>query len=49
MEKMVMDGEKSIGLRMIEKKLYNIVEVPFEKKRVYLFPDCKFLLDKLIN
>jgi penicillin-binding protein-related factor A (putative recombinase) len=49
MEKMVLDGEKSIGLRMLEKKLYNIIEVPFEKKRVYLFPDCKFLLDKLIN
>lgn len=49
MEKMITDGEKSIGLRMVEKKLYNIVEVPFEKKRVYLFPDCKFLLDNLIN
>lgn len=47
MEKMFLDGEKSIGLRMLEKKLYNIIEVPFEKKRVYLFPDCKFLMDEL--
>mgnify|MGYP003289129753 CR=1 FL=1 len=45
MEKMVLDGEKSIGLRMLEKKLYNIIELPFEKKRVYLFPDCKYLVN----
>ena len=47
MEKMINDGEKSIGLRMVKNKSYNIIEVPFEKKRVFLFPDCKFLVNEL--
>lgn len=44
MEKMVADGEKSIGLRMLESKTYDIIELPFEKKRVFLFPDCTKIL-----
>lgn len=44
---MVKDGEKSIGLRMLntDKKLYNIIELPATKKRVFLEPDYSVLLD----
>lgn len=45
MEKMVKDGEKSIGLRMLKNKSYNIIEIPALKKRVYLEPDYTILVD----
>lgn len=52
MEKMVKDGEKSIGLRMIDskkpyKKLYNIVEIPSKKLRTFMESDYTFLVNKL--
>ena len=52
MEKMVNDGEKSIGLRMIDskkpyKKLYNIVEIPSKKLRTFMESDYTFLVNKL--
>lgn len=45
MEKMVNDGEKSIGIRMLKDGKYKLLPVPFEKKTVYLFPDCKFFTE----
>lgn len=52
MEKMVNDGEKSIGLRMMDskkpyKKLYNIVEIPSKKLRTFMESDYTFLVNKL--
>ena len=36
MEKMVLDGKKSIGLKMLADNTYRIVQIPSEKKRVFL-------------
>lgn len=52
MEKMVLDGEKSIGLRMIDdkkpyKKMYNIMSVPAEKLRTFMEADLKYLVEHL--
>ena len=52
MEKMVLDGEKSIGLRMIDdkkpyKKMYNIISVPAEKLRTFMEADLKYLVEHL--
>ena len=52
MEKMVLDGEKSIGLRMINekkpyKKAYNIMTVPAQKLRTFLEADLKYLVEHL--
>ena len=52
MEKMVNDGEKSIGLRMIDdkkpyKKSYNIIIVPAEKLRTFMEADLKYLVNEL--
>lgn len=41
-EKMVLTGEKSIGLRLLGK--YDIVEVPSKKKRVFLDSDYSCLI-----
>lgn len=43
MEKMVKDGKKSIGIKMLEEKSYNIIEIPSVKKRVYLDSDYTIL------
>lgn len=45
MEKMVTAGEKSIGLRMLKNKSYNIIILPSEKKRVFLKTDYRCLLE----
>ena len=52
MEKMVLDGEKSIGLRMIDekkpyKKHYNIIVLPSKKLRTFLETDYNYLVNKL--
>lgn len=52
MEKMVLDGEKSIGLRMIDekkpyKKQYNIIKIPAVKLRTFMEADLNYLVDKL--
>lgn len=52
MEKMVNDGEKSIGLRMINKKkpykkLYTIHEIPATKLRTYMEADLNYLVEVL--
>lgn len=44
MEKMVLAGEKSIGLRMLKDESYNIVVLPSEKKRVFLETDYTCLV-----
>ena len=44
MEKMVNAGMKSVGISAIEKKEYNIVVIPSEKKRVYMDTDYTYLL-----
>lgn len=54
MEKMVSDGEKSIGLRMIDekkpyKKSYNILTLPSKKLRTFLETDYNYLVNKLIE
>ena len=52
MEKMVLDGEKSIGLRMIDekkpyKKSYNIITLPSKKLRAFMETDYKYLVEVL--
>lgn len=52
MEKMVNDGEKSIGLRMIDdkkpyKKSYNIVTLPSKKLRTFMETDYNYLVEAL--
>lgn len=52
MEKMVADGEKSIGLRMIDKekpykKAYNIINIPSKKLRTFMESDYNFLVKQL--
>lgn len=52
MEKMVNDGEKSIGLRMIDskkpyKKSYNIITVPSSKLRTFMESDYDYLIKQL--
>jgi hypothetical protein len=52
MEKMVNDGEKSIGLRMIDekkpyKKQYNIITIPSKKLRTFMESDYNYLAEKL--
>ena len=52
MEKMVNDGEKSIGLRMIDpkkpyKKSYNLINVPATKLRTFMEADLKYLVNEL--
>lgn len=52
MEKMVLDGEKSIGLRMIDskkpyKKAYNIIKIPSKKLRAFMESDYTYLIEHL--
>ena len=52
MEKMVLDGEKSIGLRMIDekkpyKKAYNIITLPAQKLRTFMEADLNYLVEHL--
>ena len=52
MEKMVNDGEKSIGLRMIDekkpyKKAYNIITLPSIKLRTFMETDYNYLVKQL--
>ena len=52
MEKMVLDGEKSIGLRMIDdkkpyKKSYNIITLPSTKLRAFMETDYNYLVEVL--
>lgn len=52
MEKMVLDGEKSIGLRMIDnkkpyKKQYNILVLPSKKLRTFMETDYTYLVEAL--
>ena len=45
MEKMVLAGEKSIGIRML-KEDYNIVIIPSKKLRVFMESDYSILVNK---
>ena len=52
MEKMVLDGERSIGLRMIDskkpyKRAYNIIMIPSEKLRTFMESDYNYLVKQL--
>lgn len=50
MEKMVNDGEKSIGLRMLKDnypKKYRIIEVPATKLRTFMEADLNYLVEVL--
>ena len=50
MEKMVNDGEKSIGLRMMKEKYpkkYRIIEVPAVKLRTFMEADLNYLITRL--
>ena len=52
MEKMVNDGEKSIGLRMIDekkpyKKSYNIITLPSKKLRTFMETNYNYLVEVL--
>jgi hypothetical protein len=39
------NGEKSFNIKMLKDKLYNIIEIPSEKKRVFLDSDYSILAD----
>lgn len=41
--KMMEDGKKSINIKMLEEKVYNIIDIPSEKKRVFLDSDYSCL------
>jgi len=41
--KMKEDGKKSINVKMADEKLYNIIEIPSTKKRVFLDSDYSIL------
>ena len=43
MEKMVLDGKKSISLKMLADDVYRIVQIPSEKKRVFMDVDYSVL------
>ena len=50
MEKMVSDGEKSIGLRMLDekyKKKYRIINIPSIKLRTFMETDYNYLVEAL--
>ena len=50
MEKMVLDGEKSIGLRMMKEnypKKYRIIEIPATKLRTFMEADLNYLVEVL--
>ena len=50
MEKMVLDGEKSIGLRMMKEnyhKKYRIINVPAVKLRTFMEADLNYLVEVL--
>jgi hypothetical protein len=52
MEKMIQHGEKSIGLRMLDKAkpykiAYNIINIPSQKLRTFMESDYKYLVDEL--
>ena len=52
MEKMKADGEKSIGLRMIDdkkpyRKLYNIITIPSKKLRTFMESEYNYLVEVL--
>ena len=52
MEKMMLDGEKSIGLRMLKenyKKKYRIINIPAIKLRTFMEADLKYLVEVLSN
>ena len=52
MEKMVEDGEKSIGLRMLKsdyKKSYNIIVIPSEKVRTFMKSNYKYLVKTILE
>lgn len=44
-EKIYKDGNKSIQLKMFEKNLYNIIEIPSVKKRVFMDSNYTVLAD----
>lgn len=46
---MVNDGEKSIGLRMLDSGKYNLVELPSEKKRTFLRTDYTYLINNVLG
>lgn len=49
MEKMRLNGEKSIGLRMLKNSEYKIIVIPSEKLRKYMQTDYNFLHNELLK
>ena len=45
--RMKQDGLKSISLKMLDNKLYNIIEIPSKKLRTFLESDYTILIDKV--
>lgn len=43
-EKMIKDGKKSVNIKMLLEKTYNIIEIPSVKKRTFLESDYTVLL-----
>lgn len=44
-ERMIKDGNKSINIKMLKDKVYNILEIPSTKKVVYMDSDYSVLSD----
>lgn len=44
-EKLKLDGKKSVNIKMLDEKLYNMVEVPSKKLKVFFDSDYSVLLN----
>jgi len=43
------EGKKSVGIKALSNSSYNIIQIPAEKKRVFMEADYNALIDRLIE
>ena len=43
------EGKKSVGIKALTDPSYNIIQIPAEKKRVFMDVDYNTLMDRLIE
>ena len=43
------EGKKSVGIKALTNSSYNIIQIPAEKKRVFMDADYNALMDRLIE
>lgn len=44
LQKMKVDGKKSVGIKAVDEREYDIVELPAKKKRVFMEADLAYLV-----